>query len=50
MCGRVRGYQGFTTDAFGGLQTSINDAYVDGALIMLGNPRKHVWINICIMV
>ena len=42
ICGKVRGYQYYTTDGFGGPR-SINDAYVDGVSITLGNPRKHVW-------
>ena len=42
ICGRVGGYQKTTTDAFGGSRISINDAYVDGVSITLGNPRKHV--------
>ena len=46
ICGKVRGYQRTTTDAFGDPRTSgktINDAYVDGVSITLGSPRKHVW-------
>ena len=44
ICGKARGYQGHTTDAFGGPrnQFDINN-YVDGLSITLGNPRKHVW-------
>ena len=49
ICGKARGYQRYTTDAFGGVGTtprntkSINEAYVDGLSITLGSPRKHVW-------
>ena len=44
ICGRVRGYQFYSPNAFTGLRGhSINDAYVDGISITLGNPRKHVW-------
>ena len=45
IAGVVRGYQKGTTDAF---QASthgkgINDVYVDGVSITIGNPRQHVW-------
>ena len=45
ICGKARGYQRFTTDAFAGYNKieSFNNAYVDGLSITLGNPRKHVW-------
>ena len=44
ICGRVRGYQFYTPNAFTGSGGhSINDSYVDGISITLGNPRKHVW-------
>ena len=49
VCGKARGYQRHTTDAFGGVGTSprntksINNAYVDGLSITLGYPRKHIW-------
>ena len=44
ICGRVRGYQFHTPNAFTGSGgQSINDSYVDGISITLGNPRKHVW-------
>ena len=48
VCGKARGYQKYTTDAFGGAGTapkntkSINGIYVDGLSITLGYPRKHV--------
>ena len=43
ICGKARGYQRHTTDAFGGPcdQFDISN-YVDGLSITLGNPRKHV--------
>ncbi|XP_065902127.1 uncharacterized protein [Dysidea avara] len=46
ICGKVRGYQKGSTDAFhsavkGG--KSINNVYADGISITFGNPRKHVW-------
>ena len=44
ICGRVRGYQKGNTNAFGLVGgASINEPYVDGVSITLGNPRKHVW-------
>ena len=45
ICGKARGYQRATTDAFS-LHTgnkNIDGAYVDGLSITLGYPRKHVW-------
>ena len=46
ICGKVRGYQRTTTDAFGGphpMGKAIDEAYVDGVSITLANPRRHVW-------
>ena len=54
VCGKARGYQKDTTDAFGGPRrqrgffisdyiVDIDDAYVDGLSITIGSPRKHVW-------
>ena len=44
VCGRARGYQFYTTDAFRAFHgNTINDAYVDGLSITRGSPRKHVW-------
>ena len=46
ICGQVKGYQKGSTDAFHSTKyvtKSINDHYVDGLSITLGNPRKHVW-------
>ena len=42
VCGQVRGYQKGNTNAFRA-RNSINEAYVDGVSITLGDPRKHVW-------
>ena len=44
ICGRVRGYQFGSPNAFDGIQgKSINDPYVDGISITRGSPRQHVW-------
>ena len=44
ICGRARGYQRFTTDAFWAFRgNTINGAYVDGLSITRGSPRKHIW-------
>ena len=43
ICGKARGYQRQTTDAFDTANKGINSAYVDGISITLGRPRKHVW-------
>ena len=46
ICGQVKGYQKGTPEAFHSTEfdtKSINDHYVDGVSITLGNPRKHVW-------
>ena len=54
VCGKARGYQRESTDAFGGPRrqhgsstfdylVDIDDAYVDGLSITIGSPRKHVW-------
>ena len=46
ICGQVKGYQKGVPDAFNPTKyvtKSINDHYVDGLSITLGNPRKHVW-------
>ena len=46
ICGHVKGYQKGSTDAFWSTKydtKSINDHYVDGVSITLGNPHKHVW-------
>ena len=42
VCGRLKGYQYASTDAF--LSGNIDGPYVDGVSITHGqNPRKHVW-------
>ena len=44
VCGRARGYQFYSTDAFRAYSgNSINDPYVDGLSITRGSPRKHIW-------
>ena len=45
ICGRVRGYQYKSTDAFGTHTgpKNIDSAYTDGVSITYGSPRKHVW-------
>ena len=46
VCGRMRGYQKGSTDAFGGgrmYQSSIDYPYVDGVSITRGSPRQHIW-------
>ena len=46
VCGRVRGYQDTSTDAFQPYHltsTTLNGIYVDGVSITHGNPRQHIW-------
>ena len=46
VCGRIRGYQIGSTDAFAFFprsNPSINDYYVDGVSLTYGNPRQHIW-------
>ena len=45
VCGRVRGYQVGTTNAFGYRQepSGIDDAYMDGVSLTHNNPRQHIW-------
>ena len=46
ICGQVKGYQKGSPDRFHSTKydtKSINDHYVDGLSIKLGNPRKHMW-------
>ena len=44
ICGRIKGFQKGSTDAFqNGQANSIDHQYVDGISITLGRPRKHVW-------
>ena len=46
VCGRINGYQYYTTDAFknyirhGG---SIDSVFVDGIILTHGSPRQHIW-------
>ena len=41
VCGRVRGFQYGSPDAFSSV--SINSTYIDGISITHGNPRTHLW-------
>ena len=43
ICGQVRGYQKGNTNAFQTSVESIDEPYVDGVSITLGDLRKHVW-------
>ena len=43
ICGRVRGYQYYSTDAVFTTISNINSYYVDGVSLTRGNPRQHVW-------
>ena len=44
VCGRVRGYQYYTPDAFyHSPGKTINDSYIDGISITHGSPRRHLW-------
>ena len=46
VCGRVRGYQYKTMNAFNAyafVSRNINGYYVDGISITQGKPRKHLW-------
>jgi len=44
ICGKVIGYQKGSISAFGeATNPSLNNEYVEGISITLGNPRKHVW-------
>ena len=43
ICGKARGYQRQTIEAFDTANKGINVAYVDGIYITLGRPCKHVW-------
>ena len=47
VCGRVIGYQYYSTDAFVG--TSIDSSYVDGVSLTHGPPgaRQHIWTFAC---
>ena len=43
VCGRARGYQKGSPDAFLFNTRSIDDTYVYGLSITHGNPRQHIW-------
>ena len=45
ICGKIRGYQKGTPDAFSANSgaPSLDNGYVDGISITVGNPRNHVW-------
>ncbi len=43
VCGRVRGYQYYSTDAVFGQRNDINSFYVDGVSVTRGSPRQHIW-------
>ena len=43
VCGRVTGYQYYSTDAFQYPNVGINSHYVDGVSLTHGSPRKHIW-------
>ena len=44
ICGRVTGYQYYSSDAFNVEHiNNINAPYVDGVSITRGSPRQHVW-------
>ena len=43
VCGRARGYQKGSPDAFSRNTLSIDTYYVDGLSITHGNPRHHIW-------
>jgi len=43
VCGKARGYQKSTTDAFAGGVKHINGPYIDGLSITVVSNHKHVW-------
>ena len=43
VCGRVVGYQYYSTDAVYSANNDINSHYVDGVSITRGSPRQHIW-------
>ena len=43
ICGRVVGYQYYSTDAIDDYRNDINSWYVDDVSITHGSPRQHVW-------
>ena len=42
ICGKIKGYQKGSPDAFYS-SPSLNNGYVDGISITVGNPRNHIW-------
>ena len=51
VCGKAKGYQKGTTDAFyrggGAHSKNVDDNYVDGISITHGNPRTHIFTLAC---
>ena len=47
VCGRARGYQYHSPNAFSLYTKDINSHYVDGVSITYGNPRRHIWTYAC---
>ena len=43
VCGRARGYQYFTGEAFRNGGNSLDSYYVDGLSLTYGSPRQHIW-------
>ena len=43
ICGKAKGYQKGSTDAYHRNRHSLDDVHVDGTSITVGSPRKHVW-------
>ena len=45
VCGKVIGYQYWSTDGFGPAHVTnhISDTYLDGVSLTHGSPRQHVW-------
>ena len=46
VCGRITGYQFYTTDGFGpyiNFGASIDGNFVDGIVLTHGSPRTHIW-------
>ena len=45
ICGKIKGYQKGSPDAFNPWSSfpSLDNGYVDGISVTVGNPRNHVW-------
>ena len=43
VCGRIKGYQFSTIDAFHASRNIIDGNYVDGVSLTHGSPRQHIW-------